>query len=375
MSIELNAYWNASPQKKSPGTSATPRSSRGVAVVSDDGGVDPVEDLPEPGRPHDVGDLTRSPVDHRQPVAHLLDAGGDALDAACGEVRRLDPQRRAAVVTHVRHHPAPEWGAAGEHVAPREEQDREEGVHRAGLEPGRDRAAVATGEDGRVGGCHLEGDVRPGVARPDDEHRAGVQLPGPAVLARVELEDRRVELCGDGRDVGGAAERARGDDHVVAEVAAAVGREDVAAPGAAEALHPGVQHDRHVEPAGVVLQVGGDVLLAREGPPRRGEGRPGQAVVLRGGVEGEGVPLAPPLVPDAAAGLEDDERAAALAQVVPGRQPRLSGADDDGFDVGGVHVPTLGAGRGAPRRADRPSCAEAGVGTPTHVRRARGARG
>ena len=43
----------------------------------------------------------------------------------------------------------------------------------------------------------LVGDVGAGVARADDEHGSVVDLAGPAVLARVQLQDARVEVRGD----------------------------------------------------------------------------------------------------------------------------------------------------------------------------------
>jgi hypothetical protein len=48
------------------------------------------------------------------------------------------------------------------------------------------------------------------MARTDHENATGLQLGGIAVLARVELPDARIELVGEGREVG-LLERARRD--------------------------------------------------------------------------------------------------------------------------------------------------------------------
>ena len=93
---------------------------------------------------------------------------------------------------------------------------------------------------------------------------------------------------------------------------------------------------------GVVLEVVADLVLAGEGPLLRRERQPGQAVVLRGGVELERVPLAAPVVADPGAGVEDHERATPALQVVAGREPGLAGADDDGLDVVVSMPATLG---------------------------------
>ena len=63
-SIELNAYWKLRPQKNRPAASVADAAHLArPAVVTEDGQVDPVEDLPEAGRPHDVDDLARRAVD------------------------------------------------------------------------------------------------------------------------------------------------------------------------------------------------------------------------------------------------------------------------------------------------------------------------
>ena len=210
-------------------------------------------------------------------------------------------------------------------------------AHPARLQRRRDLTAVATGEDRRVRLGDLEGDVGPGVAGADDQDRAVPELARPAVLAGVQLQDRRVELVRDRWDVRRAAERAGRDHHVVAAVAAGVGGDDVLLTLALDALHPGLQPDGQLEVTGVRLEVVADLVLAREAPLLRGERQAGQAVVLGGRVELERVPLLAPVVADPGARVEDHERAAVTLQVVTGRQARLAGADDDGLDLCGVH--------------------------------------
>ena len=56
---------------------------------------------------------------------------------------------------------------------------------------------------------HLVGDVGAGVGRTDDEHGSVVQLAGSPVLARVQLQDRRVELGGELGDRTASGRRCR----------------------------------------------------------------------------------------------------------------------------------------------------------------------
>ena len=49
----------------------------------------------------------------------------------------------------------------------------------------------------------------------------------------------------------------------------------------------------------------------------------------RRGKEPQRIPAAPPLIADAFVGVENDERHAALTEVIPDREAGLTGADDD----------------------------------------------
>src|SRR5215203_7524246 len=60
---------------------------------------------------------------------------------------------------------------------------------------------------------HLESDLRSRVARSNHENGAFLELRGVTVMARMQLQDARMKLVGEGwnlRDLVGA----RGDDHV-----------------------------------------------------------------------------------------------------------------------------------------------------------------
>ena len=212
----------------------------------------------------------------------------------------------------------------------------------------------------------LVGDVGAGVRGADDEHRAVAELAGTAVLARVQLQDRRVELAREVGDVRSAAEGAGGDHDVVAGVGPPGrirrGDGEAAVGSRRRGLDADAEPHRQAVVGGVLLEVVGDLVLAREGPAGRGERQARQAVVLGGGVEPEGVPLPAPLVADARAAVEDDERAAAPLQVVAGGQAGLAGADDDGLDVGGVHARDATSRRAAGASGGRRILGGAGMG-------------
>jgi hypothetical protein len=132
----------------------------------------------------------------------------------------------------------------------------------------------------------------------------------------VQLHDHRVELVGALGDVRGASERAGGDDDVVGEDRVLTARGDVPVTVSPEAVDPGVEPYRDVEMLGIGLEVVRDGVLARERPTRSRERQAVDAVVLRGAVELQGVPLAAPAVADALVRVHDEERAVAELQVV-----------------------------------------------------------
>ena len=110
-------------------------------------------------------------------------------------------------------------------------------------------SGVRAGEPGRVLAHDLHGDVGPGVARPDDQHPAVPELCGPAVVAGVELDDRRVELVsqyGHARLAVGS----RRHDHVLGLDPEVPGPNEEAA-GIAVAgypIHTGIRANGQLEP-------------------------------------------------------------------------------------------------------------------------------
>ena len=131
------------------------------------------------------------------------------------------------------------------------------------------------------------------------------------------------------------------------------------APGL-ETLDAGAHPDREVGVQRVALEVVGHLLLAGERPGRRGERHPGQAVVLGGAVELQGVPLVAPVVADALVAVDDEEGAAEPLEVVSGGEAGLAGADDQRLDVLGGHDVTLGTAPVRARRANDASAPAAG---------------
>jgi hypothetical protein len=102
-----------------------------------------------------------------------------------------------------------------------------------------------------VGARQLLGDLKAGVAAPDDEHRARRHIDRGAVGAAVELDDERVQAlrdCGHSRNL----ERSGGHDDVVGSVGAVVEFDEIAAPAAAHRADGAVELDGKLEVARVV---------------------------------------------------------------------------------------------------------------------------
>ena len=89
----------------------------------------------------------------------------------------------------------------------------------------RDLTDVAAREQGRARAAELERDLGARVAGAHDERTAVRQLLGAAVVARVELDDPRIELPGRRGRAGSSIGTGRDDDAVRLEPAAG-GRED-----------------------------------------------------------------------------------------------------------------------------------------------------
>jgi hypothetical protein len=127
------------------------------------------------------------------------------------------------------------------------------------------------GQDRRVLARHLEGDVRPRMARADHEDRALAQLRRIAVVAGVQLRDRRIQVTGEvGHDR--RLERAGGHDHLLSLEPAVGGGNDVALAVRREAVDAHAGAYRQVEPCRVGLEVVGHLVLGGKRPRRRGEG-------------------------------------------------------------------------------------------------------
>ena len=202
-------------------------------------------------------------------------------------------------------------------------------------DPDRQLAVGLAREDRPVAGVGgLERDVGAGVRQPDDEDRAVAELRRVAVLVRVQLPDRRVELGGERRDVGLAERPGRDDDLARGEAPAVGGRHDEAAVDRLDAIDARPAPDGQVEPSRRTPR-GSRPSRDRSASGRtaRGSACPGASRSGRGCRAG-----ASPSGP--ASGRRSARRhrgstngRPALREVVAGRQARLAGADDDRVDL------------------------------------------
>src|SRR5215218_2237795 len=131
--VELNAYWNASPQKNRPGASGTtPRISRG-----------------QPSAPK-IGRSIQSNI-CRKPVHHTT----------FFEVGPLDPDVRSAMEPDLLKSFAAHGCPPGEHMTTEEHDGRKDKPHRPAVQSYWHLTGVTTGQHGRVGGGNFQGDVGP----------------------------------------------------------------------------------------------------------------------------------------------------------------------------------------------------------------------
>ena len=184
----------------------------------------------------------------------------------------------------------------------------------------------------------LVGDVRARVARADDEHRPVLELGEVPVVVGVELSHPRIELRREARHVRLLHDTRRDDD--------VVGQEPpVADVGARSGRRPSSARRRHAPSAPEARSArrttrGSPPSRASSGTRLRSAGKrmPGKPVVARRRVQPERVPALPPRVADALARVEDHERPTLLRQVVAGREPGLTAADDHGVERSPVAI-------------------------------------
>ncbi len=172
------------------------------SVLAEDRQVDPGQVVAEADAPHDVRDVLEhaTALDHRLAVADA-DGPGHVLDAGRGEPLRLHAHERVALRHLLRDHLAADRVAEREHVHAQEPDHVEHDVAR---DPAVDvRGDVPAGRAGlhrRVGLRDLERDVAARVPDPDHQDATVAELRGVPVRARVQLDDRRVELRREHRD-------------------------------------------------------------------------------------------------------------------------------------------------------------------------------
>ena len=211
-SIDAKRVRNGAPTKNRPGTGSQ---RVGEAAVVGHVGVDPRDVLAEARAPDDVGDIEDATVvEHRPAVLHAHDPRVGAVDACRLQVLALDPQQRPAAGADLRPDLAAERRLDREHAIGQEPRDGQNEPRDAALDVERHLAMHATRQHGRMRRGDLEGDVGARVAAAHDERRPRLKLRRVAVLVRVQLDDRRVEVARELRD-DRLLERPRGDDDAV----------------------------------------------------------------------------------------------------------------------------------------------------------------
>ncbi|CFN62222.1 Uncharacterised protein [Bordetella pertussis] len=207
-------------------------------------------------------------------------------------------------------------------------------------------AAVAPGRtvvrpDGKIdlaaGALEFIGDLHPGRPRADHQDGALGQLPGVAVIGRMDLRERGVPRR-DGRDHR-PLERPGRDNDALRLVGAGrrLHRKAVPAAIALGAHHFHAGTDGRIELARISLQVVGHGVLGRETVRIEPfEFQAGEAIVPGGAVRHQGVPPpGSPALRDAVT-LQHDVRHSLPSQVLAHRDARLATADDEGVGQNGA---------------------------------------
>ncbi|KQN94822.1 hypothetical protein ASE96_01070 [Arthrobacter sp. Leaf69] len=181
-----------------------------------------------------------------------------------------------------------------------------------------------------MAGRELQGDFRARGSGAHHQHIAVGDVRRAAVLRAVELADRSVQSGGGVRKAGECVGPG-GDDDVPRPHGAGRRFDGEPRVGRGDAGDADARPHRQAETRRVAFEVGGELVLAREGVPRRGEGEAGEAVVLGGGEQPQRVPAAAPDIAHPRAALEDLEPQPGAGEVVAGGEAGLSRADHDGI--------------------------------------------
>ena len=145
----------------------------------------------------------------------------------------------------------------------------------------------------------------------------------------MELRDRRIEVAGEVRDARSVV--GAGRDHDLLRLVVPVLCSDPEAVAVLRRAHAGdadAGPDGEPHARGVCLEVVGNLVLAgkRVRISRKRHAR--QVVEAAGREEPQPFPAGSPHITDPRSGIQDDEIASQLRQVVPHRQSGLSAADD-----------------------------------------------
>ena len=133
------------------------------------------------------------------------------------------------------------------------------------------------GEQRRVRCRDLHRNVGTGVARADHQHAPVAQLRRVPVVPRVQLDDPRIEVGRERRDLGLLVVPHRDHDVVGGEDVIA-GRDLIAVPAARQPVDAHAVAEREIEVGRVRLEIVGHLVLGDERGARRRERHAGQAV-------------------------------------------------------------------------------------------------
>ena len=197
------------------------------------------------------------------------------------------------------------------------------------VEPGQPGVAPDRQRDRPSRSVDLVGELDPARRGADDQHAAGGELVGVAVVGRRQLVDAAGELAAEARNSRPAAV-AGGHDHVRRGPGPAIGGDPVSPAANLDGENRGFELDRSRERARVALQevdhLGHRHVAVRVGPPVF---PPGQAALPVRGEQAQRVPaLGAPALGDPSP-LEDDVVDRPVAEDTAHRQPGLAAADDD----------------------------------------------